>query len=319
MDGNDPRRIVTLVADGTMAERAWNRPENRDRCEPASGSDAEVVDIPSRGTTPAVSTYDEEPASKIHLTFGKKPTNLEKGFVFGSDSQKCDVLLGGWGGFSRQHFRITFNARGEVILEDTSRVVTCVDYNGEEPHGRNQFTWILFYKYKNIKITLNKEGNKLVFKVQWPDRKYCQAEYEAHRDAYLEERRNALPSLSQLGVESQQTTALLTAQHSPRQQRIYLPEEELGRGSFGTVSKAVDVSTGYEYAAKMFHGGNWKREVEILKSVSHVSVILIMINPCLTDRKGAYCEIRGFLRGAETFVGDGISASRKLSLSGFHY
>lgn len=134
--------------------------------------------------------------------------------------------------------------------ERLSRVVTCVGLNGEEPRGRNQFTWILFYKYKNIKIALKKDGNKLVFKVEWPDRKSCQA---------------------QLGVESQQTTTLLTAQHSPRQQPIYLPEEKLGRGSFGTVYKAVDVSTGYEYAVKMFHGGNWKKEVEILKSVSHVS------------------------------------------------
>ena len=36
-------------------------------------------------------------------------------------------------------------------------------------------------------------------------------------------------------MESQQTTAVLTAQHSPRQEPIYLLEEELGRGGFGTV------------------------------------------------------------------------------------
>ena len=36
--------------------------------------------------------------------------------------------------------------------------------------------------------------------------------------------------------------------------------------------KAVDVSTGYEYAAKIFYGGDWKKEVEILKSVSYISV-----------------------------------------------
>ena len=237
------------------------------------------MDIPSRGTTPAGPEQDEPLGSRIHLTFDKKPKNIEKGFVFGSDPQICDVLLGGWGGFSRQHFRITFNARGDVILEDTSRVVTCVGYNGEKPPGRNQFTWILFEKYKNIEIALNKKEdrnvlkNELVFKVKWPKNDHCRAEYEAHRDAYLEEHRNVLPSLSQLGVESQLTTALLTVQHSPRQQPIYLPEEELGRGSFGTVHKAVDVSTGYEYAAKIFRGGNWKKEVEILKSVSHVSVI----------------------------------------------
>ena len=54
--------------------------------------------------------------------------------------------------------------------------------------------------------------------VEWPKNRgeLYQAEYEAHRDAYLEERRTALPPLSQLGVESQRTTALLTALYSPR-------------------------------------------------------------------------------------------------------
>ena len=316
MDENDPRLIVTMVAVSPTAERAWNRRENRNRCEPAPLSDDEIVNIPSRETTPAVSRQDEAPASKIHLTFDKKPTNLEKGFVFGSDPQKCDVLLGGWGGFSRQHFRIAFNERGEVIFENTSRKKAQVDYNGENSPGRNQFIWILFRTYENIKITVG----DLIFKVDWSKNKTCKAEYEAHRDAYLEEQRNALPPLSQLGVESEQTTTVLTAQHSPRQQPIYLLEEELGRGGFGTVHKAVDVSTGDVYAAKEVQVGNWKKEVEFFKSVSHVSVTIDpTINPCLTFRKGAYCGIRDFLGGAETSAGDGISSSWKLSLSRFHY
>ncbi|KAL9036727.1 MAG: hypothetical protein Q9180_004131, partial [Flavoplaca navasiana] len=275
MNANDPMIIVTLVASCPTAERAWNRSENRDRCEPAPEPAGDVDSIPSRETTPA---GHSDNLSKIHLRFDNKPKNLEKGFVFGSDPEKCDVLLGRWPSFSREHFRITFNARGDVILEDTSRVKTCVEYEGEKPSGRNHFTWILFRGYGSIKVTLNngededklRHTNELVFNVESQEnRRSCLAEYEAYRDAYLEARRNALPALSQLGVESQQTTTLLTAQHSPRQQPIYLKREELGRGSFGTVYKAVDVSTGYEYAAKKFHGGNWKKEVEILRSVSH--------------------------------------------------
>ena len=264
MDHNDPRLIVTLEAVDSTAERAWNRPENRDRCSFVSEFDDGVVDIPSRETTPAPGSC----RSQIQLTFNKKPKNLEKGFVFGSDPQICDVLLGGWGaGFTRQHFRITFNARGEVILEDTSRIVTRVSYNGEKLGSRNHFTWILFDKYENINVTLNeRKTNQLIFKVNWPERTESrEIQYNAHRDAYLEERQNETPSLSRLGVESQ---------HSPKQQPIYLPEEELGRGTYGTVCKAVDVSTGDEYAAKTFHGGNWKKEVDILKSVSHVSAMI---------------------------------------------
>ena len=78
MDVNDPRLIVALEAASVTAERAWNRPQNHDRCLPLSES---VVDISSRESTPAV----RQNASQIQLTFDDKPKNLEKGFVFGSD------------------------------------------------------------------------------------------------------------------------------------------------------------------------------------------------------------------------------------------
>ncbi len=266
MDEYDPRLVVTLKADNPRAEIAWNRPENHDRCQSASETDSELVEIPSRGTTPGVSEQVEPQASKIHLTFDQKSKNLGKGFVFGSDPQTCDVLLGAWAGISRQHFRITFNARGEVILVDTSRFDTNVSYNGEKLPDRNQFTWIFFDRYDNIKVTLNKrKENELIFQIEWPkNRKFCLAQYEAHRDVYLEECRNATPSLSRLGMDSLQ---------SQRRQPIYLPEEELGRGNFGRINKVVNVSTGDEHAGKEFYGGNWKKEVEILRKVSHVSVV----------------------------------------------
>ena len=82
---NDPRLIVILEADGTTAERAWNRPQNQDRCEPA---DESVEDISSRESTPA----GGQRGSKIRLTFDDKPKNLEKGFVFGSDPPNLRCL-----------------------------------------------------------------------------------------------------------------------------------------------------------------------------------------------------------------------------------
>ena len=75
---------------------------------------------------------------------------------------------------------------------------------------------------------------------------------------------------------------------NPRQQileqePIYFLKEELGRGGFGTIHKAVDVSTGDVHAAKKFHHDDWKKEVDILISLSHVSGIIdLIINPCLT-------------------------------------
>ena len=134
MDEKDQRLIMTLEAVSPTAERAWNRPQNQDRCLPASEF---VVDISSRESTPAVG----QPGSQIQLTFDDKPKDLEKGFVFGSDPRICDVFLGERGaGFSGQQFCITFNERGDVIFKNTSRKKVQVDYNGEDPSRRNQFT-----------------------------------------------------------------------------------------------------------------------------------------------------------------------------------
>ena len=276
MDTNDSTLIMTLKAVSATAERSWTRPQNRDRCLPASESHDEEVAISSREATPAIA----RPGSQIRLTFDDKPKDLEKGFIFGSDLGVCDIFLGERdAGFSRRHFRIAFNERGEVIFENTSRKKALVNYNGSSLPGRNQFSWILFDTYTNITIAVGDEDG-LSFKVEWPEhRDLNKVKYKAHRDAYFEERQKALPPLSQLGVESQQTTA----QHSPKQQPLYLAGKVLGCGSFGTVYKVVDVTTGYEYAAKLFHSGNWKREVEILRKISHVSVIIGLHNQAISD------------------------------------
>ena len=57
----------------------------------------------------------------------------------------------------------------------------------------------------------------------------------------------------------------------------------------------------------------------MLMSLSHVSVIVdLMVNSCLTSRKGVYCEIREVLGGAENSAGSGVSTSWELGLSRSH-
>lgn len=119
------------------------------------------MNILSQKTISAEMRQDEVPASKIHLTFDKKLRNLKKEFVFRSDLLKCDVLLDEWDTeFSYQYFHIMFNAEEEVILKNTSQVKTCVNYKGEELSDWNYFIWILFNKYKNIDVMLNKIKEK---------------------------------------------------------------------------------------------------------------------------------------------------------------
>ena len=64
------------------------------------------------------------------------------------------------------------------------------------------------------------------------------------------------------------------------------------------------------HAIKKFHHGDWKKEIDILISLSHVSeVVDLMIDSYLTFRKEVYREIRKVLEGAETSTGNEISIS----------
>lgn len=261
MDKKDLKLIVTLEAQGTTAEKAWNKLQNQNRCLPAFEF---VVNISNRKNISAVDQF----VSQIQLIFDDKSKNFEKNFVFENDSRICDIFLNERNvEFNDQQFCITFNEQEKVIFKNKSRKKIQINYNNEAPHFWSQFIWILFDTYQNIKITLSKK-NDLIFKIKWPKHRIYRTEYEIYRNAYFEERRNAFPLFSQLDMETQQPTAMPTAQHSfkqkssgqeslkqkpPGQKFIYLLEEEFGHGDFDTVYKAVDVNTGDVYATKKFH------------------------------------------------------------------
>ena len=87
-------------------------------------------------------------------------------------------------------------------------------------------------------------------------------------------------------------------------------KEELGHDDFDTIYKIVDVSTGDVHAIKKFHHDDWKKEVDILMSLSHVSeVVNLMIDLYLTFRKEAYREIREVLEEVEISTDNEISIS----------
>lgn len=99
----------------------------------------------------------------------------------------------------------------------------------------------------------------------------CEAAYQERLDLYLDESHHSLGPINMLSLHSQETTAAPTQPVSPRKLPIYYKDGLLGR-DFGEVYRALDVSTGLVYAAKEFFRGPWKREVEILKSLAHVSI-----------------------------------------------
>lgn len=100
----------------------------------------------------------------------------------------------------------------------------------------------------------------------------CKADYEANRDSFLKAREKALPALDVLGINSQLSTTAPSQPRTAKQLPIYHTVRFLGCGSFGTIYKVRDVSTGEDYAAKKFHpGSDFQREVSIASRNSHVS------------------------------------------------
>ncbi|KAL9015207.1 MAG: hypothetical protein Q9173_000177 [Seirophora scorigena] len=259
MDVGPSNVLLTLEATSQAARKAWNLPQNRHRC-PTPPSNDEDHEISSREATPAV--HYAEP--QLQLTFDDVPKNSQTGFVFGSDRQKCDVWLGERKrGYSAQLFSISPTDPRGVVFKDLWEGETTVVYKGETPLPRRHFTWILFREWPDIEISMTKQGFNFAFKVRWPDHPKGndeEAEYERRLELYRQQHQNPTPA---------PTLPSLTGQASNGQPPIFLLNEELGRGSSGTVYKAVDVSTGLLYAAKEFQTLCVQSEVDIMRRLSH--------------------------------------------------
>ncbi|KAJ9624519.1 Protein kinase protein rad53 [Taxawa tesnikishii (nom. ined.)] len=262
MEGQDA--ILVLTAVSSTAEAAFGLPHNTCRYSPPSFGHG----FDSRESTPLPNLQEDDDDAncrhRLRLTFTQPPQDIQKGYVFGTDRRRCDVLLGqrrGQGSISGEHFSITFNDDGRVILRDFSRCGTAVSYDA----------------FEEIEVQLS--GTDFKFWIELARHKECQTEYQANVSAFTKERRvlrestSTLPPFSTLDIQSQSTTAAPTTSHSPGQGPVYLVYEELGRGEFGTVHKVVDVSTGYVYAGKEFMRPGWENEVAAMRRVSHQRII----------------------------------------------
>ena len=116
------------------------------------------------------------------------------------------------------------------------------------------------------------ERNEVVMTLELPAPETCVAEYRVNIASYIKESADVDPPLGLLCIASQETTAASSAMLSPRQRPQYHRTRLLGEGEFGIVRVAVDVSTGCVFAGKTFFKGDWKREVEAMRHLSHVSV-----------------------------------------------
>ncbi|KAI9670781.1 MAG: hypothetical protein M1817_003892 [Caeruleum heppii] len=293
----DPNLIATLIPSDDIgaAKFAFKHPQNRPRYLAPTRLIPECPTISSREATPAQDhpgvgagegggEYNSSHRILLRFKDGihlKSPTN---GITFGSNVDKCDVFLGprGTGGYSGMHFCITFDDAGNVYLKDSSTWGTVVSYSGQANEQiRRHFTWRLSHPKKAGKWDVRvgvPDSNGLGFKIELATHKTCEDEYVHNVHQFLADGRNAAPPINALGIDSHETTAPPSRCRSPKQRPIYLRDDELGRGAFGSVYKIIDASTGFVFAGKYFHrpnsrGAGWlediRREIRIMTSVRH--------------------------------------------------
>ena len=144
----DPNLIATLIPiDGKkLAEKAFCREQNERLYLPPTQGIPEGPTISSREATPAQELSKDDyreydSTHRLQLTFDKKPKDPTKGYCFGTNLEKCDVLLGDRGahGISGLHFYITFDdqfgdnfdSKTHLILKEVSTNGTAVSYSGQ--------------------------------------------------------------------------------------------------------------------------------------------------------------------------------------------
>ncbi|KAA6413300.1 MAG: AGC kinase [Lasallia pustulata] len=305
MEMEDPNLIATLIPvdNKKRAENAFCHKDNEIRYLPPTHGIPEGPTISTREATPAQEQSNDDhreydSTHRLQLTFDKKPKDPTKGYCFGTNLQKCDVLLGDRGahGISGLHFYITFDDIFDdgkhLILRDKSTNGTAVSYSGQaSKEVRHDFTWILDLKREEGKWEVEVHVQGLEFKVELASHETCQAKYNEKVEDFLIYSRTAPPPLDGLELDSHRTTAQPL---TPRQYPIYIRERGLGRGSFGGVDKVINVSTGAIDARKEFYEPQWakgkerrkqqredwlnqvRREIRIMKDNPHENIVQVV-------------------------------------------
>ena len=153
----DPKLIVSLIPVDDLTKHVFSYKQNNERYVPPAGGFNDDPVVSSRESTPAyvISQTNHnggdgyERMSRLLLNFDQPPKDPSKGFAFGTDKQRSDVVLAPRGvrGTSGIHFHISFdviNNEKRLVLRDSSTNGTAVSYDGQaKGEVRHHFTWIL--------------------------------------------------------------------------------------------------------------------------------------------------------------------------------
>ena len=284
----DPIIIAVLIAtESDLAKRAFELVHNEDRYQ-APISDTKPFsreNTPYPGEDPEDEDLKDEDdtAHRLRLSFDKPPKDVGYGYVFGWGPD-CDVQLVDRENLqpgdrkrvekvSQRHFSITFDAQRRVTLRDSSKYGTAVTYDGKAGETRSDFTWIIFPDIKTIEVSIPRAD--ISFKIKLGKHKNRDEEFAANVDkvfppsARMGEGGLATPML-QLHIPSGDGSIASSGIATPRRGAIYLQHERIGKGAFGKVYRATNVSTGKDYAGKSIDNSDCEREVAIMRQIDHV-------------------------------------------------
>ncbi len=266
--------------------------DNKVRYFPAQQKTSDAF---SRESTASLDSDEDSDQSLTHLfkpglqlTFEPRPKGgAAVGFVVGTDVSSCDIVMPNLKGISARHCYFTFNVNKQFIIYDFSHNGSIITYDGKLREKRRDFQWILsgdeaLEKTQKIVIQIHPHVSFQIV----VSRQKTQL-YRDNLDRFFEEAAaDEGLRLGGLGIQSKISTAAQSGERTPSQSPLYLPQGELGKGSFGLVTRVWDVNAGIMCASKEFHDitrSNWRREASIMKRVSHVSGLFSFFIPRGTD------------------------------------
>lgn len=227
------------------------------------GSESPDSEVPDSGDE---SEDDEQnhlsDLDRITLRLSQKLVNPLEGFQFGTsrDSDVCLIRDEACKAPSRRQFSIVMDDQYGIWLRDyTSSRGTAVKYDdNDRAETRRNETWILSY-HPGHSISfeiLAIHAGKMSFQIYFPNHHMRQpsSEYLANLDTFCRLRRNAMPAINHLGLNtgSAITTTANSSQVSRDRRPIYIPHYALGHGGFGTVTAVISARDGRLFAMKRF-------------------------------------------------------------------
>jgi hypothetical protein len=201
-------------------------------------------------------------------------------------------------------FSLTFDEAYRLIIRDWGSISGMeVTYNRQCKEFRSNFPWIVGghdmpQNRQPIKIRLDKDG-LLKFELVVCKHDITSPDYRNKVDRFMQGTADTEDLFGQLDLQHPDTRRA-TGAHTPGTGPLHL-REPLGAGAYATVTRVWNVSTAQEYAlkapsAKAIRGDKyrketWDREVEILKSLSHVSEEIFDLYFCSDLSIEAHCEV----------------------------